>query len=204
VIDAVAGSAVEDAGVAAARVPAAAAAAVGTGAASAPVGAVDSVTVSRAQSNKPKFRGPIGPDPALGAVVATTGSGKGKPCVDCILVALTTCCVSWERTEIILRQLLQSTDNVHLVVFDDMSTDDTVARVKAMGLPVVQPPKLANVGLTEMMNLVWRYFYARPELQSMFVVNNDVQISPKRTFEKMNKCLQSVEVRAFLAQLPSQ
>ena len=42
-----------------------------------------------------------------------------------------------------------------------------------------------------------RYFYSRPELASMFVVNNDLEISPDRTFEKLNKCLLSLPVRSF-------
>ncbi len=46
-----------------------------------------------------------------------------------------------------------------------------------------------------------RYFYARPELVSMFVVNNDLEISPYRTFEKLNKCLLSFEVGGAVAVL---
>lgn len=139
------------------------------------------------------FKGPIGPNPALGPLLTTTGPNKGHPCVDCILVGVTTCCKTWERTEKLLRQMLATNDNLHIAVFDDMSEDDTRARAEAMGLPVIQPPRLENVGLTKMMNLMWRYFYARPELVSMFVVNNDLEISPYRTFEKLNKCLLSFE-----------
>ena len=136
----------------------------------------------------------MGPDPALGPVVTTTGPNKGKPCVDCIFVGVTICCKSWARTEKLLGQLLASNDNMHVVVFDDMSEDDSKARVEALGLTVMQPPKLVNFGLTKMMNLMWRYFYARPELASMFVVNNDLEISPDRTFDKLHRCLMSIEV----------
>jgi hypothetical protein len=136
----------------------------------------------------------VGPDLALGPVLTTTGPNKGKPCVDCIFVGVTTCCKSWVRTQKLLGQLLASNDNMHIVVFDDMSEDDTKVLVEAMGLPVMQPPKLQNMGLTKMMNLMWRYFYARPELVTMFVVNNDLEISPDRTFDKLNKCLLSIEV----------
>jgi hypothetical protein len=143
---------------------------------------------------KPVFKGPIGPDPALGRVLATTGPNKGRPCVDCIGIALTTCCKSWDRTAVILDQLLRSNDNMHIIVFDDMTEDDSKQRVEAMGLTVLQPPSLKNVGLTEIMNLAWRYFYARPELASLFIVNNDIQISPDRTFEKLHNCLMRIEV----------
>ena len=142
-----------------------------------------------------KFLGPVGPDPALGAVLTTTGPRKGLPCVDCIFVGVTICCKTWNRTEKLLTQLLASDDNMHIVVFDDMSEDDSKGRAEALSLAVMQPPKLKNIGLTQMMNLMWRYYYARPELQSMFVVNNDLEISPFRTFEKLNNCLQSIQVR---------
>ena len=143
----------------------------------------------------PRFRGPFGPDPALGAVLTTTGPRKGLPCVDCIFVGVTICCKTWNRTEKLLTQLLASDDNMHIVVFDDMSEDDSKGRAEALSLAVMQPPKLKNIGLTQMMNLMWRYYYARPELQSMFVVNNDLEISPFRTFEKLNHCLRNIEVR---------
>jgi hypothetical protein len=155
------------------------------------------IAATAPSSTEDVFMGFIGPDPALGAVLATTGPGKGKPCVDCIFVGVTTCCKTWNRTQTLLHQLFLSNDNMHIIVFDDMSDDDSKARVEALGLTVMQPPKLKNVGLTEMMNLMWRYFYARSELQTMFVVNNDIQISPYRTFEKLNRCLQSVEVRTL-------
>ena len=153
-----------------------------------------SSTTTRRHSNK-VFAGVVGPDPALGAVLATTGPGKDQPCVNCILVGVTICCKSWKRTETLLKQLLASDDNMHVVVFDDMSEDDSKARAEALGLTVIQPPDLKNVGLTEMMNVMWRYFYARPELQSMFVVNNDIEVSPYKTFSKLNNCLQGIEVR---------
>jgi hypothetical protein len=105
----------------------------------------------------PVFKGPIGPDPALGPVMTTTGPNKGHPCQDCIFVGVTTCCKTWERTEKLLRQLLATEDNLHIVVFDDMSEDDTKVRAEAMGLTVMLPPKLQNVGLTKQMNLMWRY-----------------------------------------------
>jgi hypothetical protein len=141
-----------------------------------------------------RFKGPYGPDPALGPVLATTGPNKGQPCSDCIFVGVTTCCKSWDRTQKLLTQLLASNDNMHIMVFDDMSEDDSTARVQAMGVSVLQPPNLQNIGLTQLMNLMWRYFYARPELVSMFVVNNDLEVSPYRTFEKLNRCLQSIQV----------
>jgi hypothetical protein len=89
-----------------------------------------------------KFLGPLGPDPLLGPVLATTGPGMGKPCVDCIFVGVTTCCKTWNRTEILLKQLVQSNDNMHIVVFDDMSLDDTKDNAERLGFAVMQPPKL--------------------------------------------------------------
>jgi hypothetical protein len=116
------------------------------------------------------FKGPIGPNPALGPLLTTTGPNKGRPCVDCILVGVTTCCKTWERTEKLLRQMLATNDNLHIAVFDDMSEDDTRARAEAMGLPVIQPPRLENVGLTKMMNLMWRYAVPLPPSPHSFIM----------------------------------
>jgi hypothetical protein len=157
--------------------------------------AMETLDVNGRPVNATRFKGPFGPDPALGPVLATTGPNKGKPCVDCIFVGVTICCKSWDRTEKLLTQLLASNDNMHVVVFDDMSEDDSKLLVEDLGLLVLQPPKRQNIGLTKIMNLIWRYFYARRELQSMFVVNNDLEISPFRTFEKLDHCLMNLQVQ---------
>ena len=44
------------------------------------------------------------------------------------------------------------------------------------------------------MNLMWAYFHLRPELISMFVMNNDLQVSPFDTFTRFNRCIQSIQV----------
>ena len=45
------------------------------------------------------------------------------------------------------------------------------------------------------MNLMWAYFHLRPELISMFVMNNDLQVSPFGTFTRFNRCIQSIQVK---------
>ena len=141
----------------------------------------------------PRFMGPIGPP---GTVLATAGPNKGKPCVDCVFVAVTMCCKSWNVTQILIHQLLQSEDNIHVVVFDDRSKDDGPQQASALGLHVVQPTNPNGIGLTAMMNVAWRYFYHRPELDTMHLLNNDLQIATKNTFAKLNRCMHNIEVCA--------
>ena len=66
----------------------------------------------------------------------------------CVCVQVLTCFKTWDRTQVLLRQLLVSTDNLHVVVFDDMSDDDTKERAEAMGVAVLQPHTQRNVGMT--------------------------------------------------------
>jgi hypothetical protein len=146
----------------------------------------------KAAVEKPKvFMGPVGPK---GPVIASAGPNTGKVCSKCIFVAVTTCCKTWNTTRVLLSQLLASDDNIHVAVFDDISTDEGVERVRELGITVVQPESGKGVGLTELMNLAWRYYYARPELDTMMLMNNDLQISTKGTFRKLNRCLHSFEV----------
>lgn len=52
------------------------------------------------------------------------------------------------------------------------------------------------------MNLMWAYFHLRPELISMFVMNNDLQVSPFGTFTRFNRCIQSIPVSVFPSMCP--
>lgn len=68
--------------------------------------------------------------------------------IACVCEQVLTCFKTWDRTQVLLRQLLVSTDNLHVVVFDDMSDDDTKERAEAMGIAVLQPHTQRNVGMT--------------------------------------------------------
>lgn len=46
---------------------------------------------------------------------------------------MTSCCATWNVTSVLLYQLLASNDNIHVAIFDDMSTDDAVAQATALG-----------------------------------------------------------------------
>ena len=144
----------------------------------------------------PVFQGVLGPAIEDGPVVATTGPMKGQMCIDCIFIAVTACCDSWHLTGTLLEQLLASDDNLHVVVFDDMSFDGGDKKAAELGITVVQPANGKSGGLTNLMNMAWRYFYARPELKSLWLLNNDVQVSPYGTFSKLDRCLSNAVVSA--------
>jgi hypothetical protein len=165
----------------------------GSPAATGPVNAraVQDLTLPNKAAKPSVLLGHIGPD---GPAIATAGPNKGKPCDKCVFVAVTTCCSTWPVTSILLQQLLQSNDNIHVAVFDDMSTDGLEAGVKALGLPLVRPPGGASVGLTRLMNHAWQYYADRPELDVLYIMNNDLQMSPLNTFSKLARCLHSIEV----------
>ena len=77
-------------------------------------------------------------------------------------------------------------DPVHVVVIDDASTDGSPEKAAAMGYPVLSLAK--NKGATHGMNRAWQYFTAHPELQSLFILNNDIIVS-EGTFVKLHRCL---------------
>lgn len=140
-----------------------------------------------------EWLGPVGPDPALGPVTISAGPHKGQPCVNCPVLAITTCCTSWGFTEIFLSQLLTVDDDIHIVIFDDISKDGGAENALAMGFTVIQPKE--NAGLTALMNMAWRYFYARPELSLLMLMNNDLEISRFGTIAKLARCMSHVKVR---------
>ena len=102
-----------------------------------------------------------------------------------IMVAITTCCNSWNMTQQLLLSLKAMDDPIHVVLFDDNSKDGTPEKAAAMGFPVMTTGRMT--GNTANMNRAWKYFSSYPGLQSVFIMNNDIQVAPG-TFTKLNRC----------------
>ena len=104
-----------------------------------------------------------------------------------IMVAITSCCRSWGVTEPLLKSLLAMDDPIHIVLFDDNSQDGAQEKAAAMGIPVFTTGR--KTGVTASMNRAWKYFLSYPQLQSLFILNNDISVEPG-SFTKLHNCLQ--------------
>lgn len=102
-----------------------------------------------------------------------------------IMVAVLSCCDSWPITKALLESITAMSDPVHLVVIDDASEDGAPEKAAAMGYPVLGLQK--NGGATQGMNRAWQYFTAHPELQSLWVLNNDILVS-EGAFTNLHRC----------------
>jgi hypothetical protein len=65
-----------------------------------------------------------------------------------------------------------------------------------MGFPVFTVP--TSYGLTSSMNRAWKYFTSFDALQSLFIMNNDIQVAPT-AFSKLHRCLMKQPVAGAVA-----
>lgn len=112
-----------------------------------------------------------------------------------IMVAVATCCRSWNMTRGLLESLMAMDDPLHVVIFDDASKDGLPELASEMGFPVFSVP--TGYGLTSSMNRAWKYFTSFDALQSLFIMNNDIQVAP-RAFTKLHRCLMKQPVAGVL------
>lgn len=110
---------------------------------------------------------------------------KGLDNTGYILVVVTSCCNSWNITLPLLASLVSLRDPIHVVLIDDYSQDGSPELAAAMGIPVLTTGRMT--GLTASMNRAWQYFTSYPQLQSMFILNNDVQVA-NDTFNRLHRC----------------
>ena len=108
-----------------------------------------------------------------------------------IMVAISSCCNSWNMTRSLLQSLLDMDDPVHAVLFDDNSQDGTQEKAAAMGIPVFSTVWAS--GNTANMVRAWKYFSSYSVLQTMFIMNNDITVVPG-TFNKLHDCSMSAPV----------
>lgn len=106
-----------------------------------------------------------------------------------ILVAITTCCRAWNLTLQLLNNLIAIPDPVHVVLFDDHSTDGLPQLASAMGFPVFTTARIT--GNTWNMKRAWWYFSSYSTLQSMYIMNNDITVM-EGTFTKLDHCLMTL------------
>jgi GT2 family glycosyltransferase len=102
-----------------------------------------------------------------------------------IMVAVTTCCNSWNMTSDLLASLAATDDPIHVVVFDDNSKDGTAEKAAALGFPMFTTARMT--GNTMNMNRAWKYFTSYEGLQSLFIMNNDISVAAG-TFVKLHRC----------------
>ena len=130
------------------------------------------------------------------------GSGKlGDKNHGYIMVAVLSCCNKWDLTKLLLESLTAQTDPTHIVVLDDGSEDGAPEKAAAMGYPVLGLAR--NKGATHGMNRAWQYFTAHPELQSMFILNNDIIVA-EGTFSKLHRCTMSMPTPGVMGPMSNQ
>ena len=128
------------------------------------------------------------PGPPL-SVLYPPDPKKAKQNTGYVMVAVTSCCNGWERTEKLLQTLLAMDDPIHVVLVDDNSQDGAQEKAAAMGIPVIGTTCMT--GNTANMVRAWKYFLSYPQLQTLFILNNDIDVVGG-TFTKLNRCLRSL------------
>ncbi len=105
-----------------------------------------------------------------------------------IMVAVTSCCRSWNLTRLLLQSLVDMDDPIHVVLMDDNSVDGAQEEAARLGIPVLSTGRMTG----NTMNFVraWKYFTSYDGLQFLVVLNNDITVTPG-TFTKMYNCANS-------------
>ncbi len=118
-----------------------------------------------------------------GGKLAGKVDSAGKRVEAKYLVAVTTC-NQWHLSTAALDNLASLTDDIDVVVFDDLSEDGTAQRARDRGVTVIQVD--APRGVTYLWNLAYQHFKYKTNHTAMFFINNDI-IFPNDSFTRMAK-----------------